>query len=124
MGMFYFVETIFPLFFILVFGLILFSIFKGIKEWSYNNEQPVLSVTAKIVGKRDHVSRSSSNHNGHHHHHTTTSYYATFEVESGDRMELKVTSREYGLIAEGDTGKLTFQGTRYHGFEREIKGVV
>lgn len=40
-------------------------------------------------------------------------YYATFQVESGDRMELSVSGTEYGLLAEGDMGKLTFQGTRY-----------
>lgn len=52
--------------------------------------------------------------------HTTqsTSYYATFQVESGDRMELHVSGAEYGMLAEGDTGKLTFQGTRYLGFVR------
>ena len=54
--------------------------------------------------------------------HTThsTSYYATFQVESGDRMELNLSGQEYGLLAEGDRGKLTFQGTRYLGFEREL----
>ena len=67
----------------------------------------------------------------HHHHsggpnggvgHTTTSttYYVTFQVESGDRMELNLSGQEYGLLAEGDRGKLTFQGTRYLGFEREL----
>ena len=25
---------------------------------------------------------------------------------------------EYGMLAEGDRGRLTFQGTRYKGFER------
>ena len=42
------------------------------------------------------------------------------EVESGDRMELNLSGQEYGLLAEGDRGKLTFQGTRYLGFEREL----
>ena len=49
---------------------------------------------------------------------SSTSYYVTFQVESGDRMELSVTGREYGMLSEGDTGKLSFQGTRYLGFER------
>ena len=51
-------------------------------------------------------------------HSTYTHYYATFEVESGDRMEFELRGSEYGLLAEGDLGKLTFQGTRYLGFER------
>ena len=54
-----------------------------------------------------------------HHHTSSTTYYATFQVESGDRMELAVRDREYGLLVENDIGKLTFQGTRYLGFERE-----
>ena len=50
--------------------------------------------------------------------HTFTTYYATFQVESGDRMELEVDGSDYGMLVEGDIGKLMFQGTRYLGFER------
>lgn len=49
---------------------------------------------------------------------TSTTYYATFEVNSGDRLEFKVRDTEYGMLVENDTGMLTFQGTRYLGFER------
>jgi len=42
----------------------------------------------------------------------------TFLVESGDRIELCVSGTEYGMLVEGDTGRLTFQGTRYLSFER------
>ena len=48
-----------------------------------------------------------------------TRYFATFELEKGTRLELEVNDYEYGMLAEGDQGKLTFQGTRYLGFERE-----
>jgi len=118
MQSFYFFNTIFPIMFLLVFGIIIFNILRGVKEWHNNNQQPVLDVPAKVVSKRNHISRSSSNHNGHHHGHTRTTYYVTFEVESGDRMELHVPSKDFGLLAEGDIGKLTFQGTRFHKFER------
>ena len=120
MGMFYFMEAIFPIFFVIVFGMIIVTFIRGIKEWSNNNQQPVLSVAAKIVAKRKHTSTNMHHTNEHHHHHTSTDYYITFEVESGDRMEFYVSSKEYGLLAEGDMGKLTFQGTRYHGFERKL----
>ena len=53
------------------------------------------------------------------HTHTATSYYATFQVESGDRIEFLVSDMEYGMLAEGDRGMLTFQGTRYLNFRRE-----
>lgn len=112
-------ERIFPLFFILVIGIILFQLFRGIGEWSSNNKKPVLTVHSKVVAKRMAVSRHSHGAgNDHHHHSTSTTYFVTFEVESGDRMELKVSGTEYGMLAEGDVGKVTFQGTRYHSFDR------
>jgi len=92
---------------------------KGITEWNKNNHSPRLTVPATVVTKRTDVTRRRrSGTNGHHHHHTSTSYYVTFEVESGDRMELHMTGSEYGLLVEGDRGNLSFQGTRYLGFER------
>ena len=42
-----------------------------------------------------------------------------FQIDSGDRMELTVRGSEYGTLAEGDVGMLSFQGTRYLGYERE-----
>lgn len=119
-NMFSLMNSIFPVFFILVFGIILFVIFKGIKQWNYNNHQPVLTVDARIVSKRTRTSHHTHNMNNHVGHSTSTSYYVTFQFESGDRVELHVAGHEYGLLAEGDEGKLTFQGTRYHGFKRYI----
>ena len=39
-------------------------------------------------------------------------------LESGDRMEFLIPGAEYGMLIQGDCGRLTFQGTRYLGFER------
>lgn len=119
-SMFSIMEVIFPLFFLLVFGIIIFSIIKGIQQWSYNNAQPVLTVPAKVVSKRTDIRRHAHNHENHVSHTTSTLYYVTFEVDSGDRMELKLNGKEFGQIADGDFGDLTFQGTRYHQFKRWI----
>ncbi len=120
---FSFFNSMFPIMFGLVFviviGVFLFVFVNGIRTWNKNNHSPRLSVRARVVAKRTSVS--------HRHHHTgtgnvhmgtDTSYYATFEVESGDRMELHVSGHEYGQLAEGDTGILSFQGTRYLSFSR------
>lgn len=120
MFVFNIMQIIVPIMFLLVFGIIIFSVIKGIAQWSNDNKQPVLSVKAKIVSKRSHTSNRASMHGEHHHHSSSTFYYVTFEVESGYRMELKVIGREYGLLAEGDVGKLVFQGSRYKSFEREF----
>lgn len=115
--MFGFMGFFVPVVMVLIFGLILFQIGRGVKQWNKNNNSPVLSVDAQVVAKRTQVS--------HHHHQnnqvagTFTTYYATFQVESGDRMEFAIRGTEYGLLAEGDRGKLTFQGTRYLGFQRQ-----
>ena len=113
----------FQIMFFIVFGLaistVLISLFKGVKEWNKNNHSPRLTVPATVVTKRTDVTRRrSGGTNGHHHYHTSTNYYVTFEVESGDRMELHLAGPEYGLLVEGDHGKLSFQGTRYLRFER------
>lgn len=66
---------------------------KGLSQWNKNNQSPRLSVTASVVSKRTNVSHHSHPNAGdatgtHGYHSTTsTSYYATFQVESGDRME-------------------------------------
>lgn len=106
-----------PLMFVLVFGIIIVTLIRGIGEWNKNNHSPKLTVPATVVSRRTDVSHH--HHDGETHHvHTSTSYYATFQVESGDRMEFALSGMEYGMLAEGDTGELTFQGTRYLSFQR------
>ena len=98
--------VMFTLMFILVFGIIIVTIVRGIGQWNKNNNSPRLTVAATVVSKRTNVSH---HHHDHHTHHST-SYYVTFQVDSGDRMELHMTGQEYGMLVEGDKGNLTFQG--------------
>ena len=125
-AMFDILSFIVPIMFIVVFGIIIFSIIQGISTWHKNNNSPRLTVPAVIVAKRTDVSyhrhANAGDMSGAHGFHTTssTTYYVTFQVESGDRMEFHVSGLEYGMLAEGDTGKLTFQGTRYLSFERYL----
>ena len=108
---------IFAIVSLLVIAVFVIVFVKIIGTWQKNNNSPRLTVPATVVAKRTSHShhRTSSSHIGHLH----THYHVTFEVESGDRMELSVSGSEFGLLAEGDTGRLTFQGTRYLGFDRE-----
>jgi hypothetical protein len=113
--------VMFYLVFFAIFGMFIVFAVKGISQWNKNNHSPKLTVPAKVVAKRTNVSHHNHNHGTTGMHHTThsTTYYVTFQVESGDRMELHVAGQEFGLLVEGDEGKLTFQGTRYLGFERK-----
>lgn len=109
-------ETIFSdvffVFFFIVALLFIFAfisiIISGVRKRNYNNNQPTLSVNAKVVGRRTRVIGE----------HAHTYYYVTFEVESGDRMELEMEGSDYGMLTEGDSGILTFQGSRFKGFHR------
>ena len=122
--MFNLIEMLFPIMFILIFIIIVFTFVKGIATWFKNNNSPRLTVSARIVAKRQNTTRNNQPNagdiSGAHGFHTisSTSYYVTFQVDSGDRMELSVSGSEYGVLAEGDKGQLTFQGTRYLTFDR------
>lgn len=110
-------NCLFYLIFIGVFVVMIVTLVRSLGRWHKNNQSPRLTVDAAVVAKRmDRVHHRSSHVSSTGH--TTTTYYATFQVESGDRMELVVPGTEYGMLVEGDHGKLTFQGTRYLGFQR------
>ena len=79
-----------------------------------DNDSPRLTVPVTVVVKRHNdIRRRNGTHATH-----RTNYYATFQFESGDRLELELQGHEYGLIVEGDKGNLTFQGSRFLKFER------
>jgi hypothetical protein len=119
--MFGIIEFLFPVMFLAVFGLVFGTIvgtlIKNGKRERINNSSPRITAEATVVTKRTHYS-THRHHHGHAHYSSSSSYYATFEVESGDRMELMIPVTEFGLLVEGDRGNLTFQGTRYLSFER------
>ena len=110
-------------FLLVVTGFIVILV-KNLKQRSVNNHSPRLTVEATVVSRRQNVSHHTTVNAGDitgAHGYTTTSsttYYATFQVESGDRMELAIPGSQYGYLAEGDFGRLSFQGTRFLSCER------
>lgn len=111
-------EILFFIVFFLVLGVIVVNLARGVAQWNKNNHAPRLTVPVTVVSKRMAVSHHHHGDGVSHHHTTSTTYYVTFQVASGDRMELSMSGREYGLLAEGDRGNLSFQGTRYLSFVR------
>ena len=111
-GGFDFMFTVFPIIFIAMFvvfiGIFIYVLSKNASREHKNNTSPRLTTEATVVAKRTHVWCD----------HAHTNYYVTFQVNSGDRMELQVPYDRFGYLIEGDRGQLTFQGTRFLGFER------
>jgi len=107
-------DSVFPVVFFVIFALVIClfaaSVVKSVKKDIRNDNAPRLTVHARVTGKRQETRGSRM---------VSTDYFATFEVESGDRMELEIEGEAFGLLAEGDEGTLTFQGTRYVSFERD-----
>ena len=118
-------QILFTIVFCLTAGLILLFLVMLLIQRHRNNNAPRLTVDAAVVAKRISVSGQQIANAGDStgaHGYTDVShtvYYVTFEVDSGDRMELSLSGEEYGQLAEGDRGRLHFQGTRYLGFDRE-----
>lgn len=113
-------EILFLIVFVIVLLTFVLTFVRGISQWHKNNQSPRLTVEATVVSRRYDVSHYHHNdNNGAGHTTSSTWYYVTFRVASGDRMEFSVSGREYGLLAEGDWGDLSFQGTRYLGFQRK-----
>lgn len=84
-------SILFPLVFLFVLGMILFTVVGNLRTWSKNNASPRLTVPATVVAKRMNVSRhhtaNAGDMTGAHGYTSTsaTTYYVTFQVESGDR---------------------------------------
>mgnify|MGYP004594676113 CR=1 FL=1 len=124
-----FMFTLVPIFIGVIFVIMLVSIISGLsrnaKRERKNDQSPRVTANVKVVSKRMEVGGNRSNRrmgangmmeNGYSY--SYSDYFVTFEFESGDRLELPVDGSDYGLLVEGDTGRLSFQGTRYLGFER------
>ena len=58
--MFNLIEMLFPIMFILIFIIIVFTFVKGIATWFKNNNSPRLTVSARIVAKRQNTTHNKS----------------------------------------------------------------
>ncbi|WP_248927800.1 DUF2500 domain-containing protein [Paenibacillus hamazuiensis] len=110
--------NLFFVFFWAIFAVIVitivYQILKNAGTWISNNASEVVTVPARIVAKRTDVWGGSGNTSA------STSYYATFEFANKERLELQLKDKQFGLLAEGDQGVLTYQGTRFHHFQRSL----
>ncbi|MBR5405723.1 MAG: DUF2500 domain-containing protein [Oscillospiraceae bacterium] len=109
---------LFAVFFIAVFCIVLVSLCRGLAEWFRNNSAPVETVSAVIVRMRTaDDSTVMTNADGTASVMGGTAYYVCFRTENGAEKEFRVKRSEYRSFREGMQGTLTFQGTRWHGFQ-------
>ena len=82
---------------IVAIGTFLLHIIRIIIQWSKNNGPPQLNAEAEVI--------------------THTDHYVTFQV-GHRRLEFHISAKEYRSLKEGDCGQLSFQGSRFLGFEQ------
>ena len=114
-GNFYIILFIIP--FVAIVGI---SIIFIVVHWIKNKRPPRIVVHSAISNKRiqmDNVYRLRNAAPGMRTHKLIT-YYVTFDLETGEQIELRVSKLKYSELRKGCKGKLTFQGTRYIGFEK------
>lgn len=100
---------------VVIVGLIAGTVVVNLSRWHKNNTAPQQELKARVAEKRTSVGGRDEGQviaPGY-----ACWYYATFEVENGDPLELELTEQQYGRLNEGEEGILTVQGTRYLGFE-------
>jgi hypothetical protein len=104
-----------PVAFILVLALVGAVIGRSERDTS-----PVVTVNVSVASKHEYSLQGLNNFmlTSYASYALTKSYYAAFETETGGIKELKLTKREFDSLDEGDSGKLTYQGTEYRDFEK------
>lgn len=96
-----------------IIGVISFHLLRALMEWHRNNQSPRETEQAIVVTKRFQVSgggQQSPNH---------TTYFVTFETARKQRLEFRVKGTLFGRLVEGDSGMLTYQGSRFVNFDRQ-----
>ena len=115
-----------------IVGLVfVFVLYKIIKTVISNNNSPIETRKAKVISKRTDLRNIGGYQNNVNTYgrvnvgyntmnNVNTFYYATFEFDNKERREFSIGQAKYGLLAEGDEGMLTYQGTRFKSFDRNI----
>jgi hypothetical protein len=90
------------------------QLIRGIGRNVANARAPFVERQARVVTKRTEVWGDNAH----------TYYYVTFEFADGERAEYTTSGEQFGLLAEGDVGRLVTQGTAFRSFERGMQGAT
>lgn len=107
------------LFFLVVSLGFLTALFDNCKIWTYGGGKPIITVNSKVINKRVRTFHDTQSYGDMiPSYNYITSYYVTFEMESEEKLEFSITDVEFENIAIGDTGKLSYQGSKFLAFEK------
>lgn len=84
---------------------IIYGIMRFVRKTEEKKQKPEMTQEAKVAAKRVDTSASPL-------------YYVIFDLENGERLELRVSEEIYALVAKEDMGRLTYRGQEFVRFER------
>ena len=106
----------------LIVGVILFALLRGLYIWNKNNHSPRVTEEAEVYTKRQDFStfmnRDRNIHFGSYRS-IYVRYFVVFQTKNSGAVKLKVSSDDFDMLREGEKGLLSFQGTRFLGFEKK-----
>lgn len=82
-----------------VVGVLVLAVVRSVVRSARRQNDPLLSVDARVAAKCREAGP-----------------IAVFTIGSGNQVEFTVTEETFAQLAEGDAGKLTFQGERFVSF--------
>ena len=101
------------LFFVVFFGAIALAVVRGLRRRAQDDAAPIEELPARLVGRRQENRGGGETR-------IVTKHFVTFELNSGQRLELEVSGEQYGQLIEGDRGVLRRKGSRFLGFDRQL----
>ena len=102
--------------YICIFTFLYVKYKKRFLEWKHNRKIPRLTHEVSILNKRTQTDqfRIKDKKIGR----PITTYYVTFHLPYDEQIELRIPEKDYRFLFQGDSGHLTFQGTKFFTFER------
>lgn len=92
-------------FFAAVIIIMMITVSRAVGSSRKNYSLPRISAPARVVSKRSYAASEKAK-----------AYFITFEYQTGDRAEYRVSSDAYLYFAEGDEGTITVRGTEFISF--------
>jgi len=102
---------------VLFISVLAYAIFKGPGKLLGDARAREVTVIAKISDKR--IQENESMRFGFGYQSERERYYLTFSTEDGSTLEFKVSQGDFYDFEIGTSGKVTYQGGLYKGFESD-----
>jgi hypothetical protein len=91
----------------------LLAVVRVARRRAADRSSPPRQAEAKVLDKRTHVTGGGNSP-------VEQEYFVSFQLATGERLELRVPGSVSGVLMPGDEGALEWKGSRYLGFAREI----